>query len=90
MLAWITADQHATDAPPPCWAPPTRSGPTSAPPSPSYRHLVGHHEACERRIRDALGEAAFADAFHHGRALPYEDALAYALDESRQPAPTPS
>ena len=90
VLAWITADQQrhrraatllgAADT---LWT-------DIGIPITAYRHLVGYHDACERRIRDALGDAAFADAFHHGQALTYQDALAYALDESRQPAPTPS
>ena len=50
--------------------------------------LVGYHDACERQTRDALGDAAFIDAFHHGRSLTYDDAIAYALKEPPQPSPT--
>jgi DNA-binding NarL/FixJ family response regulator len=52
--------------------------------------LAGHHDTCERRLRDALGDAAFTDAFHRGQVLTYDDAIAHALDEPRQPAPAPA
>lgn len=53
----------------------------------SYLHLVARHDACERQIRAALGDATFAGAFDQGRKLGYEDALTYALEETGQPAP---
>jgi DNA-binding NarL/FixJ family response regulator len=89
MLAWIAADQrrHQRAA--------TLSGAADAlctdigAPIASYPFLVGHHNACERQIRDALGDAAFTDAFHHGQVLPYEDAIAYALNEPWRSAPAP-
>jgi predicted ATPase/DNA-binding CsgD family transcriptional regulator len=90
VLAWITADQqrhrraatllgaahaHWTDV-----------GASIT----AFGHLIGHHNACERQTRDALGDAAFADAFHHGQAMTYDDAIAYALDEPARPtAPAP-
>jgi len=40
-----------------------------------------HHE-CERITRQALGEAAYADAFEEGRGLDLSDAIAYALGEA--------
>jgi predicted ATPase/DNA-binding NarL/FixJ family response regulator len=89
VLAWITADQQrhrraatllgAADA---LW---TDIGTSIT----SSRHLVGFHDARERQIRDAVGDAAFTEAFRHGQALTYDDALAYALDEPRRPASTP-
>jgi DNA-binding NarL/FixJ family response regulator len=89
VLAWITADQQrhrraatllgAADT---LW---TDIGTSIT----SSRHLVGFHDAHERQIRAALGDAAFTEAFRHGQALTYDDALAYALDGPRQPAPTP-
>jgi predicted ATPase/DNA-binding NarL/FixJ family response regulator len=89
VLAWITADQHrhrraatllgAADT---LW---TDVGASIT----SFGHFIGHRMACERQTRDALGEAAFADAYHHGRVLEYDSVLAYALDETRQPAPAP-
>jgi predicted ATPase/DNA-binding CsgD family transcriptional regulator len=86
-LAWITAGQQrhrraaallgAADA---IWtgagAPLTGAG-----------HLVSCHDTCARQIRGALGDATFADAFHGGQAMGYEDAITYALNEPRQPAP---
>lgn len=55
----------------------------------SYLNLLGHHDACERKIRDALGDAAFADAFGNGQSLALDDMLAYALDERRATTPPP-
>jgi predicted ATPase/DNA-binding NarL/FixJ family response regulator len=52
----------------------------------SYLHLIGHHEACRRQVRDALGDATFTDAFHRGRALSYADVLAFAFEQPRQAA----
>jgi predicted ATPase/DNA-binding CsgD family transcriptional regulator len=88
LLAWITAGQgrHRRAA--------VLSGAADSlwsdlgTPIASYLHLVGRHDACERQIRAAVGDATFADSFDHGRRLEYEDAVAYALEESRQPAPT--
>jgi DNA-binding NarL/FixJ family response regulator len=87
MLAWITADQQrhqraanllgAADT---LWI-------YLGLPITSYLHLVGYHNTCEQRIRDALGDAAFEQALHDGQALSYEDAISYALDEPRQPSP---
>ncbi len=87
VLAWITAEQHhhrraatllgAADTP---------STDVGAPIT-AYWFMVGYHDACERQIRDALGDAAFTDAFGQGQALTYDDAIAYALDEPRQPTP---
>jgi predicted ATPase/DNA-binding NarL/FixJ family response regulator len=51
--------------------------------------LAGHRRTCVRHTRDVLGDAAFDDAFQHGQAFSFEDALAYALDEPPQPAPAP-
>jgi ATP/maltotriose-dependent transcriptional regulator MalT len=89
LLAWITTGQGrhgraatllgAADM---IW---TDSGTSIA----FYLHLVGHHDACERLVRDALGEVAFTDAFHHGRTLSYADILAFAFEQPRQPAPAP-
>jgi predicted ATPase/DNA-binding CsgD family transcriptional regulator len=88
-LAWIATDQqqHRRAA--------TLLGAADAfrtdlgTPITGYLHLVGYHNTCERRTRDALGDAAFTDAFQHGRALTFEDVLTYALDEPRQLAPAP-
>ncbi|RSM59412.1 LuxR family transcriptional regulator [Kibdelosporangium aridum] len=89
LLAWITADQQrhqrvaillgAANA---LWS---DVGASIA----SYRHLVGHHDACERQIRDALGDAAFADAFGNGQSLALDDMLTYALEERRDTTPPP-
>ena len=46
----------------------------------SYRHLVGHRKACERRVLD---EPAFQDAYRRGRSLSSDESLAYALGERR-------
>ena len=51
----------------------------------SYKHLVGHHDACERQTRAALGGAAFTDGFRDGQSLALDDMLAYALEAPRNP-----
>jgi DNA-binding NarL/FixJ family response regulator len=89
VLAWITADERqprravtllgAADA---LW---TDVGATIT----SYGHLIGFHDACERQLRDALGDTVFTDAFHHGQVLTYEGILAYALDQPQQRRPVP-
>ncbi|WP_125806836.1 LuxR C-terminal-related transcriptional regulator [Actinoplanes sp. ATCC 53533] len=52
------------------------------------RWLIADHNECEERVRTALGDAACTDDFRHGRALPLDDALGYALD-GRRPTSTP-
>jgi predicted ATPase/DNA-binding NarL/FixJ family response regulator len=89
VLAWITADQRqhrraatllgAADA---LW---TDIGTSIT----SSRHLIGFHDTRERQLRDAVGDAAFTEAFRRGQALTYADILAYALDEPRRPAAAP-
>jgi predicted ATPase/DNA-binding CsgD family transcriptional regulator len=89
-LAWITADQRqhhraaallgAADT---VW---TELGASIT----SYRHMVGFHDRCERQIRDALGDDAFAEAFRQGHVPTHDDAIAYALDEAgRRPSAPP-
>ncbi|MGW4335900.1 protein kinase domain-containing protein [Rhodococcus koreensis] len=84
-LAWIAADEHnarratvlmgAAEA---LWrAVGTSSG--------IYPNMLAYHEECERSTRRALGEREFEAAFRHGKALSFEDIVAYALDE-RPPA----
>ncbi len=51
--------------------------------------LVRGHDACEEQTRQAIGDAAFTEAFRLGQALILDDALAYALDERPQPAAPP-
>lgn len=89
LLAWITAGQQrhrraatllgAANA---LWA---DVGASIA----SYRHLVGHHDVCERQVRDALGAAAFADACGNGQNLALDDMLTFALEERRDTTPPP-
>jgi len=49
-----------------------------------------NHDGCVRQARGALDDAAYGKAFHHGQILPYEDALAYALEERRRPTEPPA
>ncbi len=89
VLAWIAADeqQHRRAA--------TLLGAADAllaeggTPITTFGHLIGHHTTCERQIRGALGDVALAEAFHDGQVLTYEEAIAYAIEEPRQPAPAP-
>ncbi|GIF43900.1 ATP-binding protein [Actinoplanes xinjiangensis] len=89
VLAWVTADEKRhrraaglLGAAGALW---TEIGT----PITSYLHLVGHHDACERQLRAALGDDAFTDAVHYGRTLSYEDILAYAFEEPRHSTPAP-
>jgi DNA-binding NarL/FixJ family response regulator len=56
----------------------------------SYQMLVADHEACERRLRQALGDAAFENALRHGCRLSFSEALAYALADRPRSVPAPS
>jgi DNA-binding NarL/FixJ family response regulator len=58
----------------------------AAAPITAQRYLVGHHDACERQTRTALGGPGFAEAFASGESLSYDDAVAYALSEQHRPA----
>jgi non-specific serine/threonine protein kinase len=53
----------------------------------SHQPMAGHHRDCERQARQALGEAAFQAAYHHGLDLPAADVLAYALQQPREKPP---
>jgi DNA-binding NarL/FixJ family response regulator len=87
-LAWITADQHryqraavllgAADA---LW---NDVGTSIA----AFGHYREHHNARERRVRTALGDAAFTDAFREGQAMTYREALDCAIDDPQRPART--
>ncbi|WP_204014039.1 ATP-binding protein [Virgisporangium aurantiacum] len=54
-----------------------------------FTFLAGPHEAAQRQARAGLSDTTFAEAFTHGRAMSYNDAIAYALDEYRRPTPPP-
>jgi len=89
MLAWITADQgrHLRAATllgvaETLW---TDIGTSIT----AFGHYLDHHDACERRLRTALGDAAFTDAVQAGRAMTYQEALGYTLDEPAEPARAP-
>jgi DNA-binding NarL/FixJ family response regulator len=90
MLALITADQRrhrraATllGAAAAMWADVGAS-------ATSYRYLASHHDACARRIREAIGDTAFAHAFAAGQNLALEDVLAFAQEEERGAVPSSS
>jgi len=86
-LAWITADQghHRRAA--------TLLGAAGALWSDvgtsiaAFGHYVGHHDACARHLRSALGEAAFTGSFRAGQAMTYQEALGYALDDPARSGP---
>jgi non-specific serine/threonine protein kinase len=52
--------------------------------------LAGHHQDCERKTRQALGETAFQAAYHRGLDLPADDVLAYALEQPPEKPPVPA
>ncbi|SMD24679.1 Predicted ATPase [Kibdelosporangium aridum] len=51
------------------------------------QHYLAAHEACEQQARRALGNHAYEIAFQRGTELSLDQATAYALGESPQPAP---
>ncbi len=51
--------------------------------------LIAAHEACRRQVRADLGDAAFANAFDRGRALPLSDAVTYTLEQRETVAVAP-
>jgi non-specific serine/threonine protein kinase len=55
----------------------------------TFGHLIGYHEVCAGQARSGLGDAAFTEAFAHGRALSYDEAIVYALNQRRRPARPP-
>ena len=55
----------------------------------SYRNLGNDRENCERQIRRGLDGTSYEDAIGHGRSLTHADAVAYALQEFREPATPP-
>jgi predicted ATPase/DNA-binding NarL/FixJ family response regulator len=55
----------------------------------TFNHLVGPHETARRQALAGLTDSTFAEAFAHGRAMSYDDAIAYALNENRRPTSPP-
>jgi DNA-binding CsgD family transcriptional regulator/tetratricopeptide (TPR) repeat protein len=47
-----------------------------------YGHLARYHDECETGTRQALGDAAFAEAVQQGARLSYDEAVACALQEN--------
>jgi predicted ATPase/DNA-binding CsgD family transcriptional regulator len=88
-LAWITADQQqhrraatllgAADA---RW---TDVGASIT----AYLHFISYRHTCERLVREGLGDDAYDDEYRRGQALTCDEAVAFALDERRQPAAPP-
>lgn len=48
--------------------------------------LVVHHEECERRCREALGDEGFSAACQRGGAMRFADAITYALGQETAPS----
>jgi DNA-binding NarL/FixJ family response regulator len=51
-------------------------------------YLDAYRKACERQARDALGEEAFEVAFEDGLGMSLDDAVAYALKQRPETAPS--
>jgi non-specific serine/threonine protein kinase len=51
-----------------------------------YRHPGEDRRACERQIRRGLDESSYEEALGRGRRLTHDEALAFALQECREPA----
>ncbi len=55
-----------------------------------WPQLAADHEQYEQRTRAALGERAYQTAYAYGGRMSLDEAIAYALEESRgRPAPSP-
>jgi DNA-binding CsgD family transcriptional regulator len=81
VLAWITAGQRQArraaellGAAHMVW----RSIGTSLP---GLGHLADPHDRCETRLREALGDEAFTEAYARGSGFTLDRAVAFALDE---------
>lgn len=48
-----------------------------------------YHDLCERQVRGALGERAYAMSFEQGAAVRVDEALGYALGQQRRAEPAP-
>lgn len=58
-----------------------------------FKHLSDDHAKCEQQARNALGAAAFVEAFVKGRDLDFDETVALALrrsTRSRPPSPVPT
>ncbi|WP_081900499.1 ATP-binding protein [Allokutzneria albata] len=51
------------------------------------RYFGAPHKECEARVRQELGDHLFRSAFQHGMEFSLPEAISYALDERREPAP---
>jgi non-specific serine/threonine protein kinase len=90
-LAWIAASKHDPQrAATLLGAAEALSQTMTTHPATYHPHPPADHEQCERQTRSALGDAEFQAAFCHGRSLNVEDAIGYALGESRQATPPPA
>lgn len=47
-----------------------------------FPHLVQYHDDCRTNCKSLLGSAAFDAAAHRGAGLPFDDVVAYALEQS--------
>jgi DNA-binding NarL/FixJ family response regulator len=89
VIAWITAGHHRHRRAATLFGAADVLWTDIGTPIASFLQLISHHNACEQQLRHAIGDAAFSTAFQHGQALTFEGAIAYALNEPRQPAATP-
>ncbi|GAA4084789.1 ATP-binding protein [Actinomadura miaoliensis] len=85
VLAWIAAAERQYQRAARLLGIVTKVWKAVGAPLSGYGHLVHFHDECEAGTREALGAQAFLAAVQRGAGLPYEAALAYALEE-RAPA----
>ena len=89
-LAWIAASRHQQERAAVLLGAATGLFQSMGTTPDGSQLVAGYHRDCERRIRQALGEATFQAAFRRGLALPAEDVLAYALQQSPKKPPAPA
>jgi predicted ATPase/DNA-binding CsgD family transcriptional regulator len=89
VLAWIAAHEHHAERAATLLGAAAALAQATGTPTVAYPNLHDYHHECERRTRQALGDAAFEAAFQHGKDLSVADAIHHALGEQPQPAAPP-
>ncbi|WP_458683072.1 protein kinase domain-containing protein [Prescottella equi] len=88
-LAWIACDDHDFNSAAMLMGAAASLRRSAGSPVVMVPALLVHHEECQRRTRNALGDRSFALYQRQGQALSFEEAIAKALGD-RPPAESPS
>ncbi|MFC7387721.1 ATP-binding protein [Sphaerisporangium rhizosphaerae] len=88
VLAWVSAAEHDYERAARLIGALWNIWQTSGRPLLQFGHLLVYHEECEASILQALGEPAFRSALGQGARLSFDEALAYAMEESTPAVPS--